>query len=70
MPQPKRRHSKSRQGKRRANYLRMKKPQTTKCPQCGVVILPHTACGSCGTYKGRQVLKIKTKTKTKKKKES
>lgn len=31
-------------------------PNLTTCPQCGVVKLPHTACSSCGTYKGRDVL--------------
>jgi len=68
MPQPKKRHSRSRQGKRRANYLKMKVPVISKCPQCGAPVLSHMACPSCGTYKGRAVLKIKQK-KSKKGKE-
>jgi len=29
-----------------------------KCGQCGSSIISHTACPSCGYYKGRQVLTI------------
>ncbi|MCQ2463768.1 MAG: 50S ribosomal protein L32, partial [Clostridia bacterium] len=27
-----------------------------KCPQCGAYTVPHKVCGSCGYYKGRQVV--------------
>jgi large subunit ribosomal protein L32 len=33
-------------------------PVLAKCGQCGTSIRPHTACPSCGYYKGRQVLTI------------
>ena len=29
-----------------------------KCPQCGELKLPHQVCGSCGYYKGREVVKM------------
>ena len=32
--------------------------QLGKCSQCGSRIPAHTACPSCGYYRGRQVLTI------------
>ena len=61
MPVPKKRHSNIRQGKRRFSNYRLKETKLIKCPQCGVSILPHQACPTCGTYEGRQVIKIKEK---------
>ncbi|OGB87710.1 50S ribosomal protein L32 [candidate division WOR-1 bacterium RIFCSPLOWO2_02_FULL_46_20] len=61
MPQPKKRHSNVRQGKRRASNYRLKEKNLSKCPSCGTANLPHHACLSCGTYKGRTVIKIKDK---------
>jgi large subunit ribosomal protein L32 len=29
------------------------------CPSCGEIKLPHRACPSCGTYRGRQVIEAK-----------
>jgi len=46
----------------------MEMPIISKCPQCGGPVPSHTACPSCGSYKGRAVLKIKKK-KSKKGKE-
>jgi len=63
MPVPKKRHSRSRQGKRRAENFRAHLPALAKCPSCGSEILPHTACPTCGAYKGRAVVKIKQKKK-------
>lgn len=68
MPVPKKRHSRSRQGKRRAENFRAYLPSKNTCPACGMPIRPHFACTACGTYKGRAVIKIKQK-KTKKGKE-
>jgi large subunit ribosomal protein L32 len=28
------------------------------CDQCREKKLPHTACPTCGTYKGRQVIEV------------
>lgn len=61
MPQPKKRHSNVRQGKRRASNYRLKAKSLSKCPACGAANLPHHACPSCGNYKGRTVIKIKEK---------
>lgn len=65
MPQPKKRHTPSRQGKRRSNWLRLKIGNLKTCPQCGAKILSHIVCPSCGSYKGRQVIKIRPKKKKK-----
>ncbi len=55
MAVPKRRHSNSRTGKRRA-HDGIELPNPSACPQCGEPKMPHRACPSCGTYKGRQVV--------------
>jgi len=55
MPNPKRRHSKSRRGKRRAHdFLQTVTPGV--CPNCLEPKPPHQACPKCGYYKGRQVM--------------
>jgi len=55
MPNPKRRHSKARRGKRRAHdFLPAVTPGV--CPQCLEPKAPHQACPKCGYYKGRQVM--------------
>jgi large subunit ribosomal protein L32 len=54
MALPKRRHSKSRTGKRRAHDA-LKAPSLSVCPQYHEPKLPHFACPSCGTYRGRKV---------------
>lgn len=65
MPQePKKRHSRQRQGKRRAS-IKLKITKTIVCPNCGAQTLPHTVCKNCGFYKGKSVFKIKTKEKDK-----
>ncbi|MCU0640919.1 MAG: 50S ribosomal protein L32 [Candidatus Margulisbacteria bacterium] len=59
MPVPKKRHSNIRQGKRRFSNYRLKATNISKCPQCGAPALSHQVCPACGTYKGKQVVKIK-----------
>jgi large subunit ribosomal protein L32 len=58
MPNPKRRHSKARRDKRRAHDA-LEHPAMSTCPSCGEVKLPHRACPSCGTYRGRQIIEGK-----------
>ena len=55
MAVPKRKTSKSKRDSRRAQQ-KIEGPNLTTCPQCGEAKLLHTACASCGTYKGRDVL--------------
>ena len=64
MSVPGKRRSSS-EAKRGRSHQALKKIKTIKCSKCGHAVLPHTACGFCGNYKGSIVLKLKTKTKTK-----
>ncbi|HQX83508.1 MAG TPA: 50S ribosomal protein L32 [Vicinamibacterales bacterium] len=58
MPNPKRRHSKSRTAKRRTHDT-LVKVQSGRCPQCQEMKLPHQVCKNCGFYNGRQVRAVK-----------
>jgi len=51
--------------RRRRSHHALKKVTLNKCSQCGKAVRPHKACDFCGTYKGKQVIKIKSKTKKK-----
>jgi len=44
--------------RRRAAQHGLKVSASTTCPKCGKTIRPHRACAFCGTYRGRQVLKV------------
>ena len=52
----KQRTSRSRDERRAHDAL--KKTTSKKCEKCGAVVLPHRACATCGTYKGRQVINV------------
>ncbi|MBF6217980.1 MULTISPECIES: 50S ribosomal protein L32 [Nocardia] len=56
MAVPKRRMSRSNTRSRRSQWKAVA-PALITCPNraCGEKTLPHIACPSCGTYKGRQV---------------
>jgi large subunit ribosomal protein L32 len=54
VPNPKRRHSKSRTAKRRT-HDRLKPVPVGTCPQCQEAKQPHMVCSNCGYYNGRQV---------------
>jgi large subunit ribosomal protein L32 len=58
MPNPKRKHSKSRTGKRRA-HDHLTAPAVGACPQCGEMRRPHRVCPKCGFYRGRIAIQIK-----------
>lgn len=45
---------------RRANHDKVTAPNLIPCPNCGEPAVSHRACGSCGYYKGRQVVAVKT----------
>jgi large subunit ribosomal protein L32 len=57
MPNPKRRHSKSRTRQRRAHDA-LRAPQTSVCPNCQEPRMPHRVCPKCGFYKGREVVRV------------
>jgi len=59
MAVPKRKHSKARTNSRRANWKRLDNVDVSICPNCREPKLPHRVCLNCGTYKGRQVMKVK-----------
>jgi large subunit ribosomal protein L32 len=56
MAVPKKKTSKSRKNMRRAHDS-LTAPTVSVCPQCKSPKLPHRACASCGTYKGKEVIK-------------
>lgn len=56
MAVPKRRTTRAKRDQRRANHDRVTAPNIIACPNCGEVVLPHRICGSCGHYKGRQII--------------
>lgn len=58
MPNPKRRHSKSRTSKRRTHDA-LTKVSAGVCSQCQEPKLPHQVCANCGYYNGRQVRAVK-----------
>lgn len=57
MPNPKRRHSKSRRNMRRA-HDHLKVPGTSLCPNCHESKLSHRVCPHCGYYKGKPVMEV------------
>ncbi|MDR1798308.1 MAG: 50S ribosomal protein L32 [Bifidobacteriaceae bacterium] len=52
MAVPKRKTSRANTRSRRSQWKTSPTALTT-CPRCGEPTRPHTACPSCGTYKGR-----------------
>jgi large subunit ribosomal protein L32 len=55
MAVPKKRTSRARRDKRRAQY-RVRPPRLNECPRCHSPRLPHRVCPTCGTYAGREVI--------------
>lgn len=54
MAVPKRKHSNSRSGKRRAHDSLTSRPLSV-CPQCSTMRPTHVVCPGCGYYMGRIV---------------
>lgn len=65
MPNPKRKHTRSRRDSRRASNWRLNISSLSTCPQCGAMRLPHHICPSCGFYKDRVVIPVKGEKKKK-----
>ena len=57
MAVPKRKQSKSRRNKRRANF-KLEAPAQSVCPECGEIKQPHRVCPKCGTYKGKTIIAV------------
>ena len=57
MPNPKRRHSKTRTAKRRTHDA-LKPVPMSECAQCHEPKPPHVVCPHCGFYRGRQVRNV------------
>ena len=56
MANPKRKLSRSKRDKRRANWLSsLIGPSMMACPNCGERKKQHHACPECGYYKGQRV---------------
>jgi len=58
MAVPKRKTSKTRRDKRRANSYRLNKATFIECPQCHEAKQPHRVCRACGYYKNREVIVV------------
>ena len=58
MPVPKKRHSRARRDRRRANHDKVLRPSLSVCSRCQSFKLPHRVCGTCGYYKNRQVIEV------------
>ena len=56
MAVPKKRTSSTRRDKRRAQH-KAGKARLNECPKCHSPRLPHRVCPTCGTYKGREVIR-------------
>lgn len=56
MAVPKRKMSKARRDKRRANW-KLTIPSLVECPQCHEKKMPHRVCPECGHYNGTVVIK-------------
>jgi large subunit ribosomal protein L32 len=55
MAVPKKRTSRARRDKRRANH-KAEVATLNRCPRCHSPRRPHRVCPTCGTYKGREVV--------------
>jgi large subunit ribosomal protein L32 len=56
MAVPKKRQSRTRRDKRRAQH-KVSAPRLNECPRCHSLRLPHRVCPTCGTYDGREVIR-------------
>ena len=58
MAVPRSRSSKQRRDLRRSSHWKLDLPGMVKCPKCGEYNLSHRVCRACGTYAGREVIKV------------
>lgn len=60
MGNPKQKFGKSRTRKRRANCKAVA-PTLVECPKCKAMKVPHSVCGECGFYDGREIITVAEK---------
>lgn len=65
---PKKRKPKGRRNQRRA-HIKLTAVRMSSCPQCKTSVPNHTACPTCGTYRGRTVIDVSAMEAKKLKKE-
>lgn len=58
MAVPKKKTSKSKSRSRRAAAWKLDTPSRSLCPRCRTAKVPHTVCGNCGWYHGRQAIDV------------
>lgn len=65
MPNPKRKHTRSRRDSRRSANWKLDVLSASACsnPECGKKRPPHTVCPHCGWYGGRVAVAPKAKAK-------
>jgi large subunit ribosomal protein L32 len=56
---PKRKKSRSRTRHRKAQWMRTAAPTVASCSRCKAPVRPHTVCGACGYYAGRQAVEVR-----------
>lgn len=61
MPNPKKKHSRSRRDLRRSQNSKLEPVTVIKCSNCGLARMPHNICPSCGFYKDKVVVAVKEK---------
>lgn len=57
MAVPKRKTSKARRNSRKANW-KLAPLNLATCTKCGELMMPHRVCKVCGSYAGREVIKV------------
>ena len=55
---PKKKVTRARRGRRLTAY-KLKPVNPSYCSRCRSAKLPHTACPSCGFYRGREVVTVR-----------
>lgn len=56
-PVPKKRTSKASRDSRRSHHA-LSAPSLSPCPQCKELKPMHQVCPHCGSYRGREVIKV------------